>query len=181
MEGEFLQISKINDFLFCPLSIYFHGIYENFDQKIYHATPQTEGKINHENIESKKYTSSRNILQGTAVFSSEYGIVGKIDLFNTQTGELVERKTKIKRVYAGHRAQLYAQAICLRERGIKVRKMTIRSLKNNKKFLVPILSQKEEKRFGALVCKIKNFQPEKNKKVKNQKKCQECIYANLCF
>ena len=54
---DYIQISKINDFLFCPKSIYFHGIYESFDERNYHEVAQSRGKIRHEIIEGGGYSS----------------------------------------------------------------------------------------------------------------------------
>lgn len=50
----YIQISKINDFVYCPMSLYLHGMYEGFSQRAYHARPQVVGKINHEAIMSNR-------------------------------------------------------------------------------------------------------------------------------
>jgi hypothetical protein len=52
-------------------------------------------------------------LQGLDVYSEEYGICGKIDIFDKKTGELIERKSLIKRendkekIYLGYKLQLW--------------------------------------------------------------------------
>jgi len=179
MEGELVQISKINDFVFCPYSIYLHGIYEGFNQKVYHDNPQTEGKINHEKIEKGEYSTRKCLLQAMMVLSLEWGIIGKIDIFDTQKGELIERKTQIKKVYDGYRYQLYCQMLCLKEAGFVVNKMVIRSLKDNKKFQIELPSRAELEKLLWTLEQMRNFSPNGVKR-KNPNKCARCIYSNLC-
>lgn len=180
MEGELIQISKINDFVFCPYSIYLHGIYESFDQKVYHEEFQTEGKLNHERIEKGEYSTEKSILQAITVVSLEWGVIGKIDIFDTRTGELIERKTKIKKIYDGYRYQLYCQLLALREAGFVVKKLTVRSLKDNKKFDVSLPDEEELKKLRYTLYRMRSFMPGRFGKYKNPNKCTRCIYANLC-
>ncbi|MCR4311188.1 MAG: type V CRISPR-associated protein Cas4, partial [Candidatus Taylorbacteria bacterium] len=78
----YIQISKINDFVYCPVSIYLHSLYENFNTKTYHQTPQIAGTLNHESIETRTYTTSRRFIMGLDVSSERYNLVGKIDLYD---------------------------------------------------------------------------------------------------
>src|SRR3989338_8357855 len=94
---HYIQISKLNDFVFCPRSVYLHSIYDSFTQKTYHRTPQLVGKIKHQTIDKKTYSTSKDILCGLEVYSEKYNLVGKIDIFYKKKGLLVERKTKVKK------------------------------------------------------------------------------------
>ena len=60
---------KLNDFLFCPMSLYLHSIYENFSSSTFHSIFQVEGKLNHQNIEEKRYSTAKKFFQGTEVRS----------------------------------------------------------------------------------------------------------------
>ncbi|MBU3964935.1 type V CRISPR-associated protein Cas4 [Patescibacteria group bacterium] len=93
---NYIQISKINDFIFCPKSIYFHGIYENFSEKTYHQSPQVKGKIKHESVDKQKYSTAKKYLQGLEVYSEKYNLFGKIDIYDQENKILIERKNKIK-------------------------------------------------------------------------------------
>jgi len=42
---DYIQITKLNDFIFCPYSIYFHSIYQNYNERVYHGSAQVAGKI----------------------------------------------------------------------------------------------------------------------------------------
>lgn len=176
---DFIQISKINDFIFCPFSIYLHGIYENFSEKTYHSSYQTRGKIKHESVDTGKYSTSKNILQGTEVYSEKYSLVGKIDTLDTKKKKLVERKNKITKVYDGYRYQLWAQYFCLSEMGYDIREISLYSISDNKNYAVPLPDKEGEKEFEAVLEKIRNFDP-KTKFEKNPQKCAKCIYNNLC-
>src|SRR4030042_920632 len=172
---SYIQISKLNDFIFCPYSVYLHSVYENFNQKIYHSTPQTVGKICHEIIEEKRYTTSKWILQGIDVYSEKYNLAGKIDIFDIKRGELVERKYKIKQIFDGYKFQLYAQKFCLEEIGYKVKKIFIHSLSDNKRYPLALPNKAEIKKFELLIEKIKNYQVERPH-FRNNNKCTMCIY-----
>ncbi len=54
MEEDYISISTLNDFIFCPYSIYLHNVYMESDEGLYHATPQTRGRNAHETIDIKK-------------------------------------------------------------------------------------------------------------------------------
>lgn len=180
MEGELVQISKINDFIFCPHSIYFHGVYESFNQKIYHDEPQTEGKICHEKIENKKYSTSKDILQGIEIASLEWRIIGKIDLFDIKKGELIERKAHLKKLFQGHKFQLYCQMLCLQEMGFIIKRLVIRSLKDNKVFEIDLPTKKDLDDLKYFIERMRNFRIKGGKKEKNKNKCTRCIYFPLC-
>lgn len=176
---DYIQISKLNDFIFCPYSIYLHSVYDNFDRKAYHRTAQTVGKIVHESLERKTYTTSKFVLQGKEVCSEKLGIVGKIDIFDSKDGLLVERKYKVKRIFDGYKYQLYAQMFCLREMGYAVKALAIQSLADNKRYNIPLPDASETGKFKELIEKIKNYRPAVPKR-KNEKKCRECVYQPLC-
>ena len=44
MEDVYISISTLNDFIFCPYSIYLHNVYMESDEGLYNATPQTRGR-----------------------------------------------------------------------------------------------------------------------------------------
>ena len=82
----YLSISYLNDFVFCPRSIYFHQLYGKVEQRLYQTTDQTEGKAAHKAVDEKTYSTSRHILQGAEVYSDKYKIGGKIDTFDIKKG-----------------------------------------------------------------------------------------------
>lgn len=45
-----IAISTLNDFIFCPYSIYLHNVYMDMDKDAYHATPQTRGRNAHAGV-----------------------------------------------------------------------------------------------------------------------------------
>jgi CRISPR-associated exonuclease Cas4 len=175
-----IQISKINDFIFCPYSIYLHEIYNSFHQYLYHDTPQAIGKMAHEKIEQRKYSSKKDILQGLTIVSSQFGLIGKIDLFDCTQKLLIERKQRVKIIFDGYRYQLYAQYFGLQERGYKVLKLRIHSFSDNKNydFLPP--NAQETIEFKQVIEKMRNFSVGAWDKKINPAKCQQCIYRTLC-
>lgn len=177
---SYIQISKLNDFIFCPMSLYFHSFYENYDQKIYHEKPQTLGKICHENIEKRKYSTAKKYLQGLPVYSSKYNIMGKIDIYDSESKVLVERKYKVKKIYDGYKLQMWAQMICMEEMGYEVKKMFIHSLSDNKRYEIEKPCGREEFEFGKTIKNMENFDLLNFDKYANPNKCEKCIYSELC-
>lgn len=177
----YIQISKINDFIFCPKSIYFHGLYENFSEKTYHQSPQVKGKIKHESVDQGKYSTAKKYLQGLEIYSEKYNLAGKIDIYDQENKTLTERKNKIKTIYDGYKYQLYAQYFCLKEMGFEVEKLYFYSMSDNKKYEIDLPSAEETAEFEGILDKIRNFDMLKNNFSPNPAKCAQCIYKELCL
>lgn len=177
---SYIPISKINDFLYCPKSLYLHLMYENFNESLFHREPQKEGKLNHESIEGQTYSTAKRFIVGKEVYSEKYKIMGKIDIYDRETQTLIERKTKIKQIYEGHIFQLYAQYFCLEEMGYSVREIILRSLKDNKNYRIPLPDSKNEKSFRETIDKIWSFNPKVLLKHRCSK-CEKSIYGVLSW
>jgi len=175
-----IQISKLNDFIFCPRSLYFHRLFENFNEQTYHDVPQTRGKIAHEKIEKGQYSSLKKYLQALEVYSDELNICGKIDIFDKEKGALIERKYRIKKIYDGYVFQLYAQALCLVEMGYAVKKLFFHSLADNKRYQVAFPDLKVEAALKKLIMDMRAYDIVKDKTPYNANKCDHCIYRTLC-
>lgn len=177
---DYIQISKLNDFIFCPKSLYFHSLFESFDQKTYHDTPQTVGKISHEIIEKGQYSSLKKYLQGLEVFSDKYALCGKIDIYDKDECILIERKYKVKKIYQGYIYQLYAQMFCLQEMGYQVKKLVIHSLSDNKRYPLELPTTEDIKKFEDLLLEIRTFDIMTSHFFAPPAKCARCIYKPLC-
>lgn len=176
----YIQISKINDFLYCPMSLYLHGMYEGFSQKTYHEKPQVVGKLRHEAIDENTYSTAKRFIVGLEVYSQKYEIMGKIDMYDTKTKTLIERKTRIKQIFDGYRYQLYAQYFCLEEMGYPVGKLVLRSLEDNKNYEVELPSEEEKRKFDEIINAIRNFDPTTLLSHRCPK-CEKSIYGVLSW
>lgn len=156
MDGS-IPISAINDFLYCPKSLYLHSVYSSFQTSTYHDVPQTTGSIAHENIDDGRYTTFAHILQGLSVYSVRLGIRGKIDIYDAKSKSLVERKYRVRYVYDGYRYQLYAQMFCLEEAGFAVKHLFLHSLSDNKHYIVALPIPKDIEEFEEIVSRMKAF------------------------
>lgn len=175
-----IQITKLNDFIFCPRSLYFHGVYENFATKTYHDKPQKKGRLNHESIDQKTYSTSKKFVQSLPIYSKKYNLAGKIDIYDSEEKALIERKTRVKTIYDGYKYQLYAQYFCLIEMGFEVKKLLIHSLEDNKRYVIDLPIGEELKKFENLIEEIKNYDISNDKTKPNPEKCKNCIYSELC-
>ncbi len=73
MEDGYIAISTLNDFIFCPYSIYLHNVYVDTDKDVYHAKPQTRGNNAHEKVDIKNVSKSNDMIEASQVnvFSSK--------------------------------------------------------------------------------------------------------------
>jgi CRISPR-associated protein Cas4 len=177
----YLPISYLNDFIFCPNSIYCHQLFGKLSTSLYHSPYQTEGLAAHSSIEEKRYSSKKAILQGIDIYCDAFNLCGKIDLFDVDKKTLIERKKMIKTIYDGYIFQLYAQYYSLVEMGYEVEKLQLYSLDTNKAHPVKLPDQYPEmkEKFIQLISDIQNFNPD-NFIQTNKQKCEKCIYVSLC-
>ena len=90
-----IAISKLNDFIFCPVSIYFHELDIETEKIIYQSAYQLNGSASHESIDQKRYSTKKGILQGIDVYCEKYNLYGEIDIFDSEKGILTERKREL--------------------------------------------------------------------------------------
>ncbi len=178
---SYLPISFLNDFVFCPRSIYFHQLYGKFNSRLYHESAQVKGLAAHLAIDQGSYSSANNILQGIEVYCQKLNIGGKIDTYDIKSGILRERKKKIKVIYDGYVFQIYAQYFALQEMGYEVKALVLYSMDDNCSY--PIAKPEENSvmldKFNQLIISIREFSLD-SPFIANSSKCKRCIYAHLC-
>ncbi|MDR1945199.1 MAG: hypothetical protein LBQ59_03905 [Candidatus Peribacteria bacterium] len=60
---SYIKLSTLNDFIFCPKSIYYHTLYDQYNKELYQEEVQKAGTIAHETIDNKHYSTKKDILQ----------------------------------------------------------------------------------------------------------------------
>ena len=61
---EPIQIAWINDFIFCPASIYFHNLYGSRDALAFKEQAQINGTHAHKTIDEAKYSTRAAVVSG---------------------------------------------------------------------------------------------------------------------
>jgi len=176
----YIRLSNLNDFIFCPKSIYYHNLYDNYEKKLYQEEAQIAGTIAHETIDTKTYSTSKNILQSLDVYSERYKIAWKIDQFFIREWKLVERKNKIEKIYLGYKYQLWWQMFCLEELWYSVSSLFFYSMQDNKMYRVFKPSDNELIKFEIFLEKYRKFDLLQAKWSQSTQKCLKCIYRELC-
>lgn len=82
MSEQPLAISQLNDFIFCPVSIFFHSL-ETEENIMVQDSFQLNGTDAHKHSDSATYSTKKGMLQGVSVYCeniickprSEYGII----------------------------------------------------------------------------------------------------------
>ncbi|MFB2578378.1 type V CRISPR-associated protein Cas4 [Acinetobacter sp. c2-A9] len=184
MEYNTLSISQLNDFVFCPYSIYLHNSYQTLDDEQFHDVAQTKGKQSHYTVDNASYSTKKDHITGMMVYSERFGLVGKIDQYFMAEKRLVERKRTIRKIYDGYKLQVYAQYFCLIEMGFAVDYIGFYSMTDNKNYALPLPSNEENdpinQWFVGNLNKIRNYKPDYGVVYINENKCRACIYASLC-
>ncbi|AIZ56869.1 hypothetical protein Mpt1_c09960 [Candidatus Methanoplasma termitum] len=181
MTENAILLSNINDFLFCPVSIYFHNLMGDSDRMISQSRCQINGTHAHETIEDGRYTSRKDVLQGMEVYCEKYGLIGKIDLLDIKKKMLTERKKKISRLYDGQIFQVYGQYFALKEMGYEIEKIRVYSMDDNKSYDItvpeedPVMTHK----FEETILDMHTFNPDDYVQT-NPCKCSNCIYEPMC-
>lgn len=176
---DYILISTLNDFIFCPYSIYLHNIYMDTDESMYHATPQTKGKMAHEATDLKRSSNRSDEILALPVYSERLHLMGRIDVYRRKEQKLIERKYNLKQIYQGQIYQLWAQMFCLQEMGYDVQRMAFYEISTNKMIPMEMPTPVEEIEFEAFINQYLTYDPSQPISV-NQNKCTHCIYCNLC-
>ncbi len=176
-----ISISNLNDFVFCPVSIYFHSVESDTEKLTYQDSFQINGTAAHEKSDTGAYSSKKDMLQGISVYCERYNLIGKIDTFDAENGILTERKKKIKQIFDGYVFQLYAQYFALCEMGYEVSEIRLYSMDDNKTYKIEKPEEAPEMlgKFEKLMSDLESFEFESFVQT-NPLKCNMCIYEPLC-
>lgn len=178
---EPIPATCLNDFIFCPASIYFHRFFDSFSTYSFQSTDQINGTAVHTTVDDGIYSTRKDIITGLDGYSEEYNLICKIDTYYSKTGTLIEKKKRIKTIYDGYVFQIYAQYFCLKEMGYDVKKLQLYSNDDNKKYNIPLPEDDIEmfSKFKNTIASIMSFELEKFSQ-SNIEKCRHCIYEPAC-
>ncbi len=177
---DYISLSTLNDFIFCPYSIYLHSVYMETDGDIYKATPQVKGTIAHEGVDNKSGSTRRADIMALPVYCDELGISGKIDLYKQDRRLLVERKNNLKRIFRGHIYQLWGQYFCMKEMGYEVDALAFYEISTNTTIPVELPGDAGRDELARFIEKFRQYDPATTPFTLNPNKCIHCIYCNLC-
>ena len=178
---DVIIISNLNDFIFCPASIYFHKLYGSEDNLMYQSSYQINGSKAHEAVDNNSYSTRKNIITSLEVYSDKYRLYGKIDIYDADKKILTERKKHVTRIYDGYVFQLYAQYYAMLEMGYEIKGLEIRSLDDNRRYIVKLPDEDKlmKNKFECLVNTMRTFDLEAFEQT-NIEKCRKCIYEDAC-
>ena len=178
--NDFIPISSLNDFIFCPYSIYLHGVYSESDEEIYHAPPQTAGRLVHAGVDGKSGSTRKDDILGLPVYSETLGVMGKIDLYRSDVHLLIERKNHLKNIYRGQLYQLWAQYFCMIEMGYLVEGIAFYEIAANRMIPQALPTGDDRAELETFIRRFRHYNPSEDVTIPNKSKCLHCIYCNLC-
>ena len=150
------------------------------DETMYHATPQIRGRSVHETIDKKTASNRADDILSLPVYSEEYGLMGKIDVYKRNICKLIERKYQLKRIFQGQIYQLWAQMLCMKEMGYDVKELAFYEISTNKMIPIKMPDKEELSMFKHFIERFRKYNPEETAFPINPSKCRHCIYCNLC-
>lgn len=176
-----ILITELNDFIFCPVSIYFHKMYNDMERIIYQNTDQINGTAAHEKVDDGTYSTKKSILKGIEVYCEKYNLRGKIDLLDVESNTLRERKKKVKNIYDGYVFQVYAQYFALTEMGYEIDRIEIYSMDDHKTYNISLPDDDALmfSKFEKVIDDIRSFRMDEFIQT-NVQKCEHCIYEPAC-
>lgn len=178
--NDYISLATLNDFIFCPYSIYMHSVYMETAEDVYKATPQTKGSIAHQGIDKKTGSTSKNDIMSLSVYSDEFGISGQIDVYKQDSHLLIERKNNLKHIFRGQLYQLWGQYFCMKEMGYKVDRLAFYEISTNKMINVELPGETGKQELLHFIERFKSYNPISSEIQVNNNKCIHCIYCNLC-
>lgn len=94
---DIIKISNINDFIFCPASIYFHNLYGNENKLMFQSKYQLNGTKAHETVDENKYSTKAEIITALDVYSEQYRIIGKLIFLTRKRNYWSKEKSILKK------------------------------------------------------------------------------------
>ena len=149
------------------------------DEGLYHAKPQTRGRIAHETVDNKTASNRKDDLLSLPVYSTQYKLMGKVDVYRKKEKLLIERKYQLKQIFQGQIYQLWAQYFCLQEMGYEVERMAFYEMSTHKMTSIALPNENEVMQFSRFIESFHQFNPANTIRI-NPNKCKHCIYCNLC-
>ena len=176
-----IPFTYLNDFVFCPASVYFHMLYDDTDRALYQDSAQINGTAAHKAVDTNTYTGKLGNIQGISIYCEKLNLLGKIDLYDSTAHTLTERKNLVKQIYDGYVFQLYGQCFAMREMGYEVERLRIHSIQDNRSYDIPLPEDDNEKltAFLKIIDDINSFDMDSFRQL-NISKCQHCIYEPAC-
>ena len=150
------------------------------DDSVFKATPQIRGTAAHKSIDTKTYSNRCDDLLALPVYSEEYGLMGKIDIYKKREKTLIERKYSLGQIFQGQIYQLWAQMLCMIEMGYEVNSLFFYDTSRNKTIPVKMPSNTDLDNFKLFLDKFRSFDPLYSSFSININKCRHCVYCNLC-
>lgn len=71
---EPISATMLNDFIFCPASIYFHRFYDGMENRAFQCTDQINGTCAHASIDGNHYSTSKHIITSYEAYSDKYNL-----------------------------------------------------------------------------------------------------------
>ncbi len=177
---DYISITTICDYLFCPYSIYLENIYRSMDEETFHQAPQRNGKYSHEGVENRSISTRTYDVQSLTIHSDKLKLIGKIDLYNSRKKQLVEYKYHISSIHAGMKYQLWAEKICMEEMGYEVKELGLYDITASTYYQIEIPNEKELLQIRDILEEIRMFDPYNSIIKPVSAKCNCCIYSSLC-
>lgn len=182
-EDEYLQISVLSQYAYCPRRCFLLYKECEFAENIHTVL----GTQEHENVDAihNEIKGKIKVEYALPVWSSKLGLIGKCDVVEFHDDRNVypiEYKHGKKRQWMNNDLQLTAQALCLEEMlACHISKGAIYHIKSNRRRELQIDSKIRTETIKAIAAVRELFAcDEIPVPIANQRQCIECAMKNVC-
>jgi CRISPR-associated exonuclease Cas4 len=184
MEKEYLPISSLNHYSYCPKSAWLMFVGGQFRE----SADTVEGALLHERADS----STRSVLGGVVqirtvyLYSREHRIIGIADLVEQSNREIypVEYKKGQAGDWINHQVQLCAQALCLEEMcrsGRRIRRGFLYYVKTGRRQEVRFRRRLRAQTVQTIQAMRQLLETQRRPDTRYSRKCPRCSLYSICL
>ena len=176
-----VPISALEHYSYCPRQCALIHVEQTFDENVF----TVRGRLSHERVDSGIVTAPRGVrqLRSVALWSREYGLIGKADVVEFHPDGPVPVEYKVGEVTSGHAAvQLCAQVLCLEEMlGVEITRGVLYSHSTRRRIGVEIDEQlRSHTKVVASAVRVLIARQQLPVPV-NDGRCPNCSLINACL
>lgn len=187
-DEEYIFISALNQYNYCPLRCYWMFVeheYRDNDHTI-------EGTLGHSRVHTEGQTSRSEVFQlrSAYLYSKRYGICGKADLIEERDGAVypVEYKKGRMGTWTNDALQLCAQALCLEEvlaqargKSVEIPQGYIYYASTGRRKTIPLTSALRAQTLETIAAVRELLRTRQRPQVGYSPRCKGCSVHGICL
>jgi CRISPR-associated exonuclease Cas4 len=184
MNDDFLPVSSLNQYTYCPKSAWLMFVTGQFRE----SADTVEGALLHTRADSSVRSVVGGVVQMRTVYlySRTYRVIGIADLIEQTKREMypVDYKKGVQGDWRNHQIQLCAQALCLEEMcGLRkpIRRGFLYYAKTGRRLAVRFSGKLRKQTIQAIQAMRQLLETQQCPDIRYSRKCPRCSLYTLCL